>query len=124
HASAARTSFSRIKEPVLRILNPAAKEFLMTARILSALCFSLALSGAHAQTTPPETSPDQQAWTEAGKIVDPEKKIAALEKIKVDFPNSRYAAISDTLILNTLIQKLPEQTDRVRKAAKAVFANS
>src|SRR5674476_1299092 len=91
------SSSSRIKEPVFLIRNPAAKEFLMTARTLTALCFSLALSGASAQTTPAaaqppkpaaggpakpaarETPPDQKAYTEAGKLTDPEKKIAALE---------------------------------------------
>ena len=71
----------------------------MTARILTALCFCLALSGANAQTTPPdakaevrETPPDQKAYTEAGKITDPEKKIAAYEKLKTDFPGGVYAA--------------------------------
>src|SRR5450759_2878442 len=102
------SSSSRIKEPVLPIRNPAAKEFLMTARMLTALCFSLALSGASAQTTPAtaqppkptagyeakpaarETPPDQKAYTDAGKIADPEKKIAALEKFQTDFPDSSY----------------------------------
>ena len=114
----------------------------MTARVLTALCFSLALAGAGAQTTPPaaqpptpaagdpvkpsvrETPPDQQAYNEASKIADPEKKIAALEKLKTDFPDSRYAAIAETPIFSTLIQKLPEQKDRIRKAAKVMFAKS
>ena len=68
----------------------------MTARILTALCFSLALSGANAQTTPPEakpavreTPPDQKAYAEAGKITDPEKKIAAYEKLEDGLPGRR-----------------------------------
>ena len=103
----------------------------MTARILTALCFCLALSGANAQTTPPdakaevrETPPDQKAYTEAGKITDPEKKIAAYEKLKTDFPGGVYAAMADTQIFSTLVQKMPDQTDRIRKAAKAMFAES
>lgn len=105
----------------------------MTARNLLALCVWLALAGANAQTTPPaaeakpavsETPPDQKAYTEAGKIADGEKKIAALEKLKTDFPDSRYASIARTPIFITLIQKLPEQKDRIRKAAKAMFAQS
>lgn len=105
----------------------------MTARIVTALCLSLAFSGANAQITPPageakpavsETPPDQEAYMAAGKITDPEKKIAALEKVRKDFPDSRYAAIVGTPIFITLIQKLPEQKDRIRKAAKAVFAHS
>ena len=96
----------------------------MTARILTALCLSLAFSGANAQTTPsaPDTPPDEKAYREAGKITDPEKKIAALEKLKGDFPKSTYVSAVTSQIFSTLIQKLPERTDRIRKAAKAVFA--
>src|ERR1035441_9392428 len=111
----------------------------MTARVLTALCFSLALAGAGAQPPPPaappptpaagdpakpsvrETPPDQKAYNEASKIADPEKKIAALEKLKTDFPGSMYASIADSQIFSTLIQKMPEQKDRIRKAAKAMF---
>lgn len=35
-----------------------------------------------------EMPPDQQAYTEANKIADPEKKIAPLGKLKTDFPAS------------------------------------
>ena len=114
----------------------------MTVRVLTALCFSLALSGADAQTTPAaaqppkpaaddaakpavrETPPDQKAFNEANKIADPEKKIAALEKLKTDFPDSSYAAMADFGIFGTLIQKMPGQTDRIRKTAKTLFAES
>ncbi|MGD0772391.1 MAG: hypothetical protein ABSC05_06160 [Candidatus Solibacter sp.] len=114
----------------------------MTARVLTALCFSLALSRAGAQTTPTaaqppkpatgeeakpsvrETPPDQKAYNEATKIADPEKKIAALEKLRTDFPDTRYAAIADSQIFSTLIEKMPQQTDRIRKAARAIFAKS
>ena len=96
----------------------------MTARILTALCLSLALSGASAQTTTPapDMPPDEKAYAEAGKIADPEQKIAALEKLKKDFPGSTYISGATSLIFSTLIQRMPERTDRIRKAAKAVFA--
>jgi thiol-disulfide isomerase/thioredoxin len=96
----------------------------MTARILTALCLSLALSGANAQTTPPapDTPPDEKAYREAGKIADPEKKITALEGIKKDFPDSRYVSAARSQIFNTLIQKMPDQKERIRKAAKTMFA--
>ena len=96
----------------------------MTARILTVLCFWLALSGASAQTTPAasEMPPDQKAYMEAGKITDPEKKIAAFERLKGDFPDSAFASSADSQIFSTLIQKLPEQKGRIRKAAKAMFA--
>jgi hypothetical protein len=98
----------------------------MTARILTALCFALAISRVLAQTEPSasEMPRDQQAYTEANKITDPEKKIAALEKFKTDFPGSTWTSIADFRILSTLIQKMPEQTDRIRKAAKATFAEA
>jgi tetratricopeptide (TPR) repeat protein len=98
----------------------------MTARILTALCLSLALSRANAQPTPPapDTPPDEKAYTAAAKITDPEKKIAALEKLKKDFPGSTYISAATSQILSTLIQKMPERTDRIRQAAKAVFAVS
>jgi hypothetical protein len=96
----------------------------MTARILTALCLSLAFSRASAQTTPPapDTPPDEKAYREAGKIADPEKKIAALEGIKKDFPDSRYVSAARSQIFNTLLQKMPDQKERIRKAAKALFA--
>src|ERR1035438_6156868 len=114
----------------------------MTARILTALCLSLALAGANAQTTPPappapkpaagdeaksaasDTPPDEKAYREAGKMADPEKKIAAREGIKKDFPDSRYVSAANWQIFNTLIQKMPDQKERIRKAAKALFAAS
>jgi thiol-disulfide isomerase/thioredoxin len=96
----------------------------MTVRILTALCLSLALGGANAQTTSPvpDTPPDEKAYTEARKIADPEKKIAALEKIQKDFPDSRYVSAANSQIFNTLIQKLPDQKERIRKAAKTMFS--
>jgi thiol-disulfide isomerase/thioredoxin len=96
----------------------------MTARILTALCLSLTLSGASAQTTPPapDTPPDEKAYREAGKITDPERKITALEGIKKDFPDSRYVSAANSQIFNTLIQKMPDRKERIRKAAKTMFA--
>ena len=79
-------------------------------------------AGDEAKPAVRETPPDQKAYTEANKITDPEKKIAALEKLKTDFPDSVYAALAESPILSTLIQKMPEQKDRIRKAAKAMFA--
>jgi thiol-disulfide isomerase/thioredoxin len=98
----------------------------MTARILTALCLSLALGGAGAQTTPPapDTPPDEKAYNEARKIAGPEKKIAALEGIKKNFPDSRYVSAANSQIFNTLIQKLPDQQERIRKAAKTMFSTA
>ena len=96
----------------------------MTARILTALCLSLALSGASAQTTAPapDMPPDEKAYTAAGKIADPEKKIAALEEFEKDFPGSTYILRATSLIFSTLIQQMPDRKERIHQAAKAVFA--
>ncbi len=113
----------------------------MTARILTALGLSLALSGAYAQTTPTaptptpaagdeakpavrETPPDQKAYMEATKITDADKRIAALEKFRTDFPDSVFAGSVDSTILTTLIQKMPDQKARIKKTAQAMYAAS
>jgi hypothetical protein len=96
----------------------------MTARILTALCLSLALIAASAQTAPPapDTAADEKAYRAAAKIADPEKKIAALEGIKKEFPGSRYVSAANSQIFSTLIQKMPDQKERIRQAAKTMFA--
>ncbi len=98
----------------------------MTARILSALLFSVAISAAIAQTesTAAENPPDQQAYLDANKISDPEKKIAALEKLKIDFPGSTWLSLASFRILSTLVQNMPDQTDRIRKTAKTVYTEA
>jgi thiol-disulfide isomerase/thioredoxin len=103
-----------------------AKEYRMTARIVTVLGFSLALSGAFGQTTPTvrETPPDQKAYMEAMKIADADKKIAALEKFRADFPDSTFASSVDSTILSTLIQKMPDQKARIKKTAQAMYAAS
>ncbi|MEP6872000.1 MAG: hypothetical protein ABI939_09145 [Anaerolineaceae bacterium] len=120
----------------------------MTARILTSLCFALALSGAMAQTAPPanpsattpaaaqppkpaggddakpavrETPADQKAYMDVLKISDAEKKIEAYEKFRKDFPDSQFASGVDSGILQTLIQKMPDQKPRIKKAAQAMY---
>jgi hypothetical protein len=78
-------------------------------------------AGEQQQPTVRETPPDQKAYTEAGRIADPEKKIEALEKFKKDFPDSTMAQSADLSILSTLVQKLPKQTDRIGKFADAIY---
>jgi tetratricopeptide (TPR) repeat protein len=97
----------------------------MSARILAALFLTLAASRAIAQTEPAaENPPDQQAYLDANKISDPEKKIAALEKLKTNFPGSTWLSLANFRILSTLVQSMPNQTDRIRKAAKAAYAEA
>jgi thiol-disulfide isomerase/thioredoxin len=116
----------------------------MTARMLPVLCFALALTNARAQTsdTPPaapqkveepkpaaapaarETPPDTKAYTEASRIMDPEKRIAALEKFKTDFPDSAMLQQADMAILGTLVTRLPGQTARIRELAAKMYGGA
>ncbi|MEO8371298.1 MAG: Omp28-related outer membrane protein [Candidatus Solibacter sp.] len=114
----------------------------MTARTFAAFLFWLALPAAGAQTTPTptpapkpaagdeakpavrETPPDQKAYTDALKITEPEKKIEALQKMKKDFPDSVYAGIVDSAVFGTLVEKMPDQKDRILKTAKAMYADA
>src|SRR5438045_2493318 len=109
----------------------------MTAlNYLPALYLSLALATANAQTPQPapapsagdqakpparETPPDQKAFADAGKLTDPEQKVAAYEKLKKDFPAGVYASIADNAILSTLLKSLPDQKDRLRKTADRIY---
>ena len=65
--------------------------------------------------------PDQRAYSEAGKLTDPEQEIAALQKLREDFPGSIFGRLAGPSILSTLIQKLPEQTERIRKFASQLY---
>ena len=112
----------------------------MTARTFAALFFSLALPGAIAQTTPTpapkpaagdeakpavrETPPDQKAYNDAMRITEPEKKIEALQKVKKDFPDSVYAGVVDSAVFSTMVDKMPDQKDRILKTAKAMYAEA
>ena len=77
---------------------------------------------AAAKPAAPETPPESKAYTEASRIMDPEKKIAALEQWKKDYPNASNLASADETILATLVERLPEQRARIRKEAKAIYA--
>jgi thiol-disulfide isomerase/thioredoxin len=103
----------------------------MTRLYVPILCLSLVLTTATAQIPPAgddpkppavrEIPPDQKAYTEASKLTDPEKKIAALEKLKKDFPDAMYATIADLSILSTMLKGLPDEKVRIRKTADAMY---
>src|SRR5260370_19795054 len=123
------SDFSRIEALGLPGSTSVAKEYRMAARILIAVSFALALSGAFAQTPPDadksaarETPPDQKAYADVMKITDPSKKIEALEKFRKDFPDSMFASGVDSTILSTLIQKMTDQKPRINKTAQAKYA--
>ena len=71
-----------------------------------------------------EIPPDQKAFNDANKIKDPKEKIAAFEKFKVDYPKSPMARSANTMILSTLVSKLPDQKDRIRQQAKVMYGKA
>lgn len=91
----------------------------------AAILWALASTAAFTQTaeTPrpaPELPPDVKAYRDI-KETDPEKKIAAIEKWKTEFPESQTRSTANLTILNTLVTKLPAQQDRIRKQASAMY---
>jgi hypothetical protein len=69
----------------------------------------------------PEVPSDRKAYNAAQAISDPEKKIAALEKFKLDFPESSMTEDADALIFKTLVRKLPEQKKRIVELAQSRY---
>ena len=63
---------------------------------------------------------DPKAYQEASRINDPDKKIAALEKLKQDFPQSNYSTSADNIILGELLKGKPDEKDRIRKTADGI----
>src|SRR6186997_1368109 len=93
------------------------------ARRLAKLALSVALTGAvviglGAQQAPPvappaqtpaatpapapQRSPDQLAMAAAAAVKDPAERLAALEKVRTDFPTSTVTATLDSQILATV----------------------
>src|SRR5262249_17613867 len=69
-------------------------------------------------TTQPEIPPDAKAYGEAIRLTDPERRIDALERFLVDYPQSRYAAGIPNLIFDLLLkdgrkEKILAQANRV-----------
>jgi thiol-disulfide isomerase/thioredoxin len=71
-----------------------------------------------------ETPPDIKAYTEAGKLTDPDQKIAAYEKLKKDFPESSMLSSADSAILSTLLKSKPDQKERIRKLANSIYKDA
>jgi thiol-disulfide isomerase/thioredoxin len=71
-----------------------------------------------------ETPPDVKVFNEANRLTDPDKKIEALEKWRKDYPESSMRQMAAQSILSTLVQKHPEQTDRIRQLARAMYGEA
>lgn len=71
-----------------------------------------------------EIPADRKAFLAAMSISDPEKKIAALEKFRADFPESSIAEEVDENVFSTLVKKLPEQKSRIMKLAHKRYSDA
>ena len=77
-------------------------------------------------TTPaaPPMPPDRAAYMAASAIKDPTKKIEAMEKFVADFPDSSGVPTAHQTLLNTLVQKFPEQKDRISAQVDKIIATT
>ena len=77
-----------------------------------------------APAAPParQTSPEQQAYNEANRLTDPAKKLAAYEKIVIDYPTSDFLRQVQSSILYTLLD-LPDRKADLGPAFDQVVAN-
>ncbi|HEY3129390.1 MAG TPA: tetratricopeptide repeat protein, partial [Acidobacteriota bacterium] len=75
---------------------------------------------------PREMPADMKAYMEAARIPDPQKKLEALQKFLVDFPNSQGAASANQAILEVLVKNWPDKKDQIQAQADKVIkaANS
>lgn len=75
-------------------------------------------------TAPPAAiRPDQKAYDDARRISEPQKKIEALEKFVIDFPDSFMKSMARFDVLDTIIRNFPDQKDKIRAAAEKILAH-
>jgi tetratricopeptide (TPR) repeat protein len=74
--------------------------------------------------TPPPMPADRAAYMAASAQKDPAKKVDALEKFVADFPDSSSVSTANNTILTTLVQKFPEQKDRITAQVDKVIAST
>ena len=91
-----------------------------------ALVFALAAPASHlvcAQTqsaAQAEVPPDVKAYRAAMSLLDPQRRIDALEQFLSDFPQSRYAAAIPNLILDLLIKGGAAQKEKILAQANRI----
>jgi tetratricopeptide (TPR) repeat protein len=82
--------------------------------LLLMVVLTVLITSASAQQT---MQPDRKAYTDANAIKEPDKKIAALEKFAVDFPESSSLYMAHQMIFNTLVKSFPDQTAKILEQA-------
>lgn len=96
------------------------------ATLFVAFFVGLAFSVGQAQapTPAPQASPrpDMQAVNAANALTDPAAKLAALEKIRTDFPDSSLLAGVDNQLLTTLANNFPDRVEAVTAVFDRIVA--
>jgi len=72
----------------------------------------------------PAPSPDVVAYMKISRERDLTKKIAALEKFIVDFPNSFSATLAQSNLLDAIIKQTPDRRDKIYAQALRTTANA
>jgi tetratricopeptide (TPR) repeat protein len=72
---------------------------------------------------PRPVPPDRKAYEKAINTKDPREKIAALNAFVKQYPKSRRASDAWDAILNTLGEKMPDQSAEIRDTAKRYMAS-
>jgi hypothetical protein len=79
-------------------------------------------AGAGSASTTPAASaarpmpPEQVAYNAATKIKDPAEELAALEKVRTDFPGTRILGQVNSTVLTVLITNFPDRKDAINAA--------
>ncbi len=82
-------------------------------RFSSVLLTLLAGAVLFASAQTPAMPPDRKAYTDANRIKEPDKKIAAMEKFISDFPKSVSVYSAHQAIFNTLVKNFPDQKEKI-----------
>ena len=76
-----------------------------------------------AATARPATPTDEEALNAALQLSDPAATLAALEKVRVDFPTSALLRTVDLQILRVLVANFPTRTDAMERALDRIVAS-
>jgi hypothetical protein len=77
---------------------------------------------APAQAGQRTVTPDMQALNAANALTDPAARLAALEKIRTDFPESTNLAGVDSLMLSTLVGSFPDRLPAITTVFDRIIA--
>ena len=93
----------------------------MLLRLLSVFVTIVAWSSLTLAQTP---SNEDKAYRVAARLLDPQQKIAALEKLLTENPQGSLRLLAHRTILETLVETQPEQKDKILAQANRLIALS